>query len=160
MHHRSRASRIALIVAAVLGGVAAMAPSGRGTLVHAVPIAIEIEHSGASSSFALTDRREPFVHLSDRGRALVINVSQRVGGRGEGGDFRFLVGDELLRGRRGTLTLRWSGSQHRRGRGWGRLSGSWSVVNGTGEYADRSGRGCFISDKAAAEFVGWLITAV
>jgi hypothetical protein len=71
-----------------------------------------------------------------------------------------VIGDEVLRGRQGSLTLRWSGSQNRRGREWGRLSGNWSVVNGTGTYADRSGRGQFVSGRAAAEFVGWLITAV
>ena len=160
MQRHLRACRIALIGIALLGGIAATPSSATATIVHAVPVAIEIEHSGSSSSFALTDRRKPFARVSDRGCVLVMGVSRLVGSRGERGDFRYLVGHVVLRGRRGTLTLRWSGSQNRRGREWGTLSGSWSVVNGTGTYADRSGRGQFVSDGAAAEFVGWLITAV
>jgi len=160
MQRHLRACRIALIGIALLGGIAATPSSATGTIVHALPVAIEIEYSGASSSFALTDRRQPSARISDRGCVVVIDVRRPIGSRGERGDFRHLIGDEVLRGRQGTLTLRWSGSQNRLGREWGRLSGNWSVVNGTGTYAHRSGRGQFVSGRAAAEFVGWLITAV
>ena len=155
-----RASRTALAVAAALGGAGASAPSATATLVKAVPIAIETEHSGGSSSFTLIYGGGPFARVSDRGRAVRIAVRQTGERRGEGNRLRYLTGSELLRGTRGTLTLRWSGTQHWSGRQWGRLSGSWSVVAGTGAYADRSGRGWFVRDKAATRFVGSLITAM
>jgi len=133
-----------------------MVASATATLTKAVRVVIEIQHSGASSSFGLTTRRRLSGGLSDRGRARRV-VAQTVGDRD--GGLRYLAGYEQLRGTRGTLILRWSGKQRLRRRQRGRLSGRWSLVSGTATYAGYSGRGRFVSDGAAGRFVGLLITA-
>jgi hypothetical protein len=133
---------------------AAMPAVAPGTLVRHVAIAIQTENSGASRSFALTARARP--RARDAGPALRTVTGQTTDGR----TWRHVTGTELLDGARGTLKLRWSGSQRWSGGRWGALTGTWSIEDGTGAYAGRFGRGVFVSRDSTTEYVGWLINAM
>jgi hypothetical protein len=67
---------------------------------------------------------------------------------------------EPLESSQGPLTLRWSGTQHKSHGHWSTATGIWSIVTATGIYAGRAGRGHFVSNNAATEYYGWLITAL
>jgi len=147
--------------AGVLGAMAAFPAAGTATLVKTMPIAIEIEqHGDVSRSFSLTYHPRASAPVSDHGSAVRAVDNQTVRVLSDGTSRRYLAGIELLESQRGTLTLRWSGTQRRSNGRWGKATGIWSIASGTGVYADRAGRGRFVSAKATTGYRGWLITAV
>ena len=151
----------AVTLAGVLGAMAAFPAAGTATLVKAMPIAIETErYGGVSRSFTLTYHPQASAPVSDHGSAVRAVENQTVRVLSDGTSRRYLAGTEVLQSQRGTLTLRWSGTQRRSNRRWGKPTGIRLIVSGTGVYADRAGRGRFVSAKATTGYRGWLITVV
>jgi hypothetical protein len=139
----------------------AVPPVASATIVHAVPIVINVcGQDGVARVFTLTERAGRFVQISDSGTA-VLSVDDRTPPHSANGRFRRLSGHELLRGERGTLTLTWTGqwSEDPHGR---RLLGTWTVTGGTGAYAGFRGLGEFVSNgvRGRHRYQGTLITAV
>lgn len=152
----------------VAGAAAAIAPvptssaAAPATLTRGVPIVITTAAGDAASrTFELQSLPAARVRLHDRG--VVVRLVDGIRKQADADDVhaRELAATEQLRGRRGTLTVRWHGVQERVGARWGIVSGSWSIVAGTGIYADRHGRGCFSSDGrlSVSRYRGLLIVA-
>jgi hypothetical protein len=151
----------AVTFAVVLGAMASFPAAGTATLVKALPVAIEIDHDGAGlRPFTFTYHPRAAAPVLDHGWAVRTVDNETAWVLGDGTSRRHLAGTEVLESERGTLTLRWSGTQ-RRSRLWcDKTTGIWSIVSGTGVYANRTGRGRFISANTTTEYRGWLITAV
>ena len=150
----------AVTVPAVLAMTATFPAAGSATLVKAVPIVVKTEQDAAGSrSFELSYRPRASAAVSDRGFA--VRVSEHRSDRAvRNATGRLVDGTERLESDRGTLTLRWSGVQRMSNGRWGKAIGVWFVVSGTGLYADRAGRGSFVSDHARVQYWGRLITAI
>jgi hypothetical protein len=150
-----------VVTACAFSGVATLPTSAGATLVKAVPVAIESKVDGhRTRSFTLTYHPQASASVADRGSARRNVANQTAGRLGDGTSRRRLLGTELLEGARGTLMLRWHGVQRKTDGRWGTATGTWSIGSGTGIYAGCTGRGQFISNEAATEYLGWLITAV
>ena len=161
MRHRAALLLLAAVSLPVLLGMSGTFPAaGHATIVKAAPIVVETEQDAAGSrSFQLVYRPRASAAVSDRG--VVVRVDEQPSGRVlPNATRRPVFGTDLLESDRGTLTLRWRGVQRLRGGRWGRATGAWFVIGGTGLYAGRAGRGSFVSDHARVEYRGWLITAV
>jgi hypothetical protein len=157
MNHR-QSLLVAAAVAAVLGVMASFPAAGSATIVRSMPIAIRTQQRNSrSGSFTLAYRPRTSVPVSDHGSVARVVDSQTARPRCDGTCWRQVAGTELLESSQGTLTLRWSGTQQRSN---GRATGTWSIITGTGIYADDAGRGRFVSVNAATEYRGWLITAM
>jgi hypothetical protein len=148
-------------IACPLAASAAVPGAATATLVKAMPLAIDAaSHGGVSRSFTLTYRPQGSARVTDHGSAARFLESQTAGRLGDGTSWRHLSGSEVLIGARGTLTLRWTGSQHRRNGRWCSVTGSWWIISGTGAYANRAGRGSFVSGKSVTAYRGSLMRAV
>ena len=160
MRHRRGLLLSAVTLPAVLAMTATFPAAGSATLVKAVPIVLKTEQDAAGSrSFELTYRPRASAAVSDRGFAVRV-YEQRSDHAVRKATGRRVAGTERLESDRGTLTLRWSGVQRMRNGRWGKAIGVWFVVSGTGLYADRAGRGNFVSDHARVQYWGRLITAI
>jgi len=123
------------------------------TLVKAVPIVVET-HADRSAPrvFTLRSLVAGSARTSDTGSAVVTLRSGT----------RHLRGTLVLAGKRGTLSLRWTGERSTRNGSCGRVAGTWLVADGTGTYTGRTGRGVFAADATftATRFRGMLIVAL
>ncbi len=136
-------------------------PSAGATLVKRTPVVIETRGSGcALRTYTLRFPGQGSGRIADSGPAVCVVESRTADVRG--GRERQTSGTELLEGVQGTLTVRWRGTQVAPAGRWGAFIGTWSIVSATGTYADKRGRGRFLSDGtfAAMRYLGLLITAV
>jgi hypothetical protein len=79
-------------------------------------------------------------NASDTGGA-VDSITEELTGRRSGQAFIDVKFKLALKGRRGTLEIRWSGRYVSAGKPWEVVTGTWSIAKGTGEYAGARGTG-------------------
>ena len=174
---------LAMIVAAGAIGLCSWPSTATATLVKATPVVIEVTGGGETGSFTLhcipkggrVDDSGPAVRdLSLRPVFSVRRGPPSSTMHGSGGFQQpspwssvwgpgsHMTGTEVLTGANGTLTLAWSGTQILANGRWGRITGRWSIVEGSGTYESVGGRGTFVftPTRAVAEYRGVLIVAV
>ena len=151
-----------VITAAAITALGALAPGASSAIAHREPIVVETHRDGgAGRVFTLVDVGRAPKLVADSGSAVPAVDRRTTQLRGHR-RFRRLGGTELLRGARGSLTLRWIGQQSSADGLWSRIAGSWTLVDGTGAYAGFAGRGEFVADErlVSGRFSGLLITAL
>lgn len=113
-------------------------------IVRRIPVTVETSgHGCVSRAFTLRFARPDAHRASDEGSAVLTLDTRAVG----------LSGTELLTGKRGTLTLRWSADGQKRGGTWSEVEGSWSIAAGTDVCSGLLGQGRFASDPAFTAMV-------
>ena len=150
-----------LAAATAIAASGALAPGAASTIAHGVPIVVETHRDGGDGrAFTLVDVGRAPELAADSGSALLraIGRMQLCADRRS----RRLAGTELLKGRRGSLTFRWSGQQSSRDGHWSGIAGRWTLIDATGTYAGFAGRGEFAADESltSGRFNGLLFTAL
>jgi hypothetical protein len=79
-------------------------------------------------------------NLSDAGRA-ADSITEESAGQRAGQSFIDVTFSLALKGRRGTLVIRWTGRYVSAGDTWEVVTGTWWIEKGTGEYAGAQGMG-------------------
>jgi hypothetical protein len=118
-------------------------------LLNATPVAlgwtaakqrVEITYKGVGTVGSSGTFQLSVGNVSDAGRA-VDSITGESFGQRAGQKFIDVTFELTLNGRRGTLGIRWSGRYVSAGMPWEVVTGTWSIANGTGEYAGALGTG-------------------
>ena len=101
---------------------------------------VTLTYTGVGTSHSRGTFRLQASNVSDAGSA-VDSITEESMGQVAGQSFIDVKFNLALKGRRGTLEIRWSGRYVSAGGPWEVVTGTWRIAKGTGEYAGARGMG-------------------
>lgn len=101
---------------------------------------VTVTYEGVGTSHSRGTFRFQAGNVSDAGTASD-SITEESMGQQRGQSFTDVKFNLALRGRRGTLEIRWSGRYVSAGGSWEVVTGTWWIAKGTGEYAGARGTG-------------------
>jgi hypothetical protein len=101
---------------------------------------VTVTYTGVGTSHSRGTFRLQAGSVSDAGSA-ADSITEESMGQRAGQSFIDVKFSLALKGRRGTLEIRWSGRYVSAGGPWEVVTGTWRIANGTGEYTGARGTG-------------------